>query len=69
METVSFNIPSIACSICSNKIREELTGMNGIENINMDLKSQDVSVGYDPSAVKPLEIDRKITSLGYEIIR
>jgi copper chaperone CopZ len=69
MDTVSFNVPSIVCNICSNKIRDELTGMKGIKDVNMDLKTQDIRVGYDPSAINPTDIDRRITSLGYEIIR
>lgn len=68
METASFNVPSITCSICSGKIRDELGHMNGVQNVDVDLKSQTVKVGYDPGALQPQDIKSRITSMGYEII-
>lgn len=67
METVVFNIPSISCSACSEKITEGIKDMNGINNVSVDLKSQTVKVDYNPSEIKSKEISRKITSLGYEV--
>ncbi len=68
METTEFNVPSIACSICSGKIQGELKGMNGIETVNIDLKSQQVKVAYNPEEVKPQDIKKKIMTMGYEIV-
>lgn len=69
METASFNVPSISCSICSGKIRESLKNVKGIGNIDVDLKSQSVNIEYNPTEIKSDEIRSKISSLGYEILQ
>jgi copper chaperone len=69
METAAFNIPSISCSVCSNKIQGELKGMNGIENLNIDLKTQTLNVSYNPDELKSQDIGKKIASMGYEVIQ
>lgn len=66
MET-SFTVPSITCSICSNRIKTELGGMAGIEGIDVDLKSQTVKVAYNPAQYQPRDIRSKIAELGYEV--
>lgn len=68
MVTASFNVPSITCSICSGKIKGALEGMDGIESININLKTQQVNVAYNPSEVRPQDIKRQIMELGYEIV-
>ncbi|MDF2523241.1 MAG: heavy metal transporter [Clostridiales bacterium] len=69
METTSFNVPSISCSVCSNKIQEGLKSMSGIEDVSVDLKSKMVNVNYDPVSIEPQEIRKKVTSLGFEVIQ
>lgn len=68
MEKVSFNIPSISCSACSNKIQEGIKTLKGIGNVSVDLKSQTVNVEYSNDLVKPDEIKGKISSMGYEVV-
>lgn len=69
METASFNVPSITCSLCSSNIQKELGGTKGVLNVNIDIKSQSVKVDYDPSVVRPEEIQSRISSMGYEVVQ
>jgi len=69
METVTFNIPSLSCSNCSGKIQEELKALEGVNNISADLKSQSVSIEFDPSIVQPQEIKNRIEAMGYEVVQ
>jgi copper chaperone len=68
MERTSFNVPSISCSVCSNKIQNELKGTEGIQDVNIDLKTQMVTVEYDSGKLQPQNIRKKITTMGYEIV-
>lgn len=68
MEKIKFNIPSISCSNCSAKIQDEIKTIKGVGNVSADLKSQSVEVQYDPSQVKPQDISRKISDMGYEVL-
>jgi copper chaperone len=67
METINFNIPSISCSVCSNKIQNGLKEMQGIGSASVDIKTKNVNVEYNPEEVKPIEIKKKVVSMGYEI--
>jgi len=69
MEKVSFNVPSISCSNCSNKIQDGIKSISGVGSISIDLKSQTVEVEYNPSDVQPKDIKQKIASMGYEILQ
>lgn len=65
----TFTVPSITCSICSGRIKDELGGMEGINGVDVDLKAQSVKVSFDPELRKPGDISRKISELGYEVMQ
>lgn len=67
METTTFYVPSIACSICSGKIKQELGSTDGVSDVSIDLTSQSVKVSYNPNETKPMEIKKKIMVMGYEV--
>ncbi len=69
MENTTFSVPSITCSVCSNKIQQGVRTLNGIGDVDVDLKSKTVNVQYDPADVQPQEIRKKIASLGYEVVQ
>ncbi|MCX7746075.1 MAG: heavy-metal-associated domain-containing protein [Clostridia bacterium] len=69
MESTTFNVPSISCSTCSGKIQSGIKEMNGIENVSVDLKTQMVTVEYNPDNVSAQDIRKKISTLGYEVIQ
>lgn len=69
METTTFNVPSLSCSNCSNKIQEGLKSVNGIQDVTVDLKAQTVTVGYDSANLQPSDIKESITSMGYEVVQ
>ena len=69
METTSFNIPSLSCSVCSNKIQSELRVLDGVEQVNVDMKTQSVNISYNPAEVQPQDISKKISSMGYEVLK
>lgn len=68
MEKIKFNIPSISCSSCSAKIQHGIRAIKGVGNVSADLKSQSIEVQYDPSLIKPQDINQKISDMGYEVL-
>lgn len=69
MESTTFNVPSIACSNCSNKIQQGIRNLKGISNVSVDLKTQLVKVDYNPSDIQPQDIRKQISSMGYEVVQ
>lgn len=65
----TFTVPSITCSICSGRIRNELGSMEGIKGVDVDLKAQSVNVSFDPELRKPVDIRKKIAEMGYEVMQ
>ncbi len=65
----TFTVPSITCSICSGRIKNELEGLEGVNGVDIDLKTQMVKVSYDPDLQEPRNIRKKIAELGYEVMQ
>ena len=69
MNTTTFNVPSLSCSVCSNKIQNEIKTMKGIGNVEVDLKTQTINVEYNPDDVEATAIRKKVSDMGYEVIK
>ncbi len=69
METTRFNVPSLSCSICQGKLHQGIGSMNGVSNVEFDLKTQTVKVDYNPSNVSDTAIRKKVTGMGYEVLQ
>jgi Cu+-exporting ATPase len=65
----TFTVPSITCSICSGRIKNELGNMDGVDGVNVDLKMQVVKVSYNPELRAPDDISKKIAEMGYEVFQ
>lgn len=68
METVAFNVPTLSCDACSDKIQKNVKGLKGVTNSSVDLKSQQLKVEYNPSDISPEEIKNHISKMGYEVL-
>lgn len=68
METVTFNVPTLSCGACSDKIQENVREIKGVTNSSIDLKSQQLKVEYNPSDISPEEIKKHISKMGYEVL-
>ena len=49
-ETVTYSVPAIHCGHCAMSIREEVSEVEGVENVDVDLDGKIVSI-------KGLELD------------
>jgi len=50
METKIFYIPNISCGHCVMTIRNELSGLEGVSNVEGDADSKKVTVTYEAPA-------------------
>ena len=63
-ETVTYSVPAIHCAHCAMSIREEVSEVEGVEDVNVDLDAKVVTV-------RGLELDdatlrAAIVEAGYE---
>ena len=69
MDTLTLNVPSISCSNCSKKIIEGVKSLDGVNDVTVDLKTQNVNVIYDKTSQTADKISKKISSMGYEVMQ
>jgi copper chaperone len=43
-ETVTYSVPAVHCAHCAMSIREEVTEVEGVEDVDVDLDSKRVTV-------------------------
>lgn len=51
MATTVLNVPDISCEHCQRTITEALHPVDGVQSVNVDIPSKQVTVRYDPSVV------------------
>jgi copper ion binding protein len=62
MTTVTYNVPAMHCDHCTHTIETELSELQGIESVKVDLATKKVQVAFDAPAD-----ETKIKSLLAEI--
>ena len=63
-ETVTYSVPAIHCDHCAMSIREEVSGVEGVNQVAVDLDSKRVTVtgrGLDDATLRAA-----IVEAGYE---
>ncbi len=63
-ETASYSVPAIHCDHCAMSIREEVSEVEGVEEIDVDLEAKVVTIhgrGLDDAALRAA-----IEEAGYE---
>lgn len=66
MTEKTYRVPDISCEHCVRAITDELTRINGVEVVNVDLASKNVVVRYGDNVTED-EIITGIEDAGYEV--
>jgi copper chaperone CopZ len=64
MATHTFNIPNISCGHCVAAIKEELTELSGVQSVNGDPATKDVTVDFEAPATED-QIKAKLVEINY----
>jgi mercuric ion binding protein len=64
-ENATFKV-SGKCGMCKNRIETSVNELEGVQSVNWDVKTKDLTVKYDASKVKEGEIHDKIASVGHD---
>lgn len=67
METISLTVAGMSCGHCVSSIKNSVGTLNGIGQVNVDLRSKKVDVEYDPKKVDTQTIKNIIEDQGYEV--
>jgi copper chaperone len=64
MKTESITIANLSCSGCVNTITKKLTAISGVENVEVDLETNSVSVNHN-EMVNREQLTQMLLSIGY----
>jgi copper chaperone CopZ len=63
-ESITYSVPAIHCAHCAMSIREEVSEVDGVEEVDVDLETKLVTVSG--SAIDDAAVRAAIGEAGYE---
>ena len=63
-DTVTYNVPAIHCAHCAMSIREEVSEVSGVEDVEVDLETKVVTI--HGRALDDAALRAAIAEAGYE---
>lgn len=65
MNKETFNITGMSCSACSARVRKAVAGLEGVEDVSVNLLKNDMTVCYDPAVLSARRIVDRVEKAGY----
>jgi copper chaperone len=66
VDTLTLRAPAIACEGCAQAIKRTLGSMPGVDAVEVEVSSKEISVQYDGSQVDETAIRERLHRAGYE---
>jgi copper chaperone CopZ len=67
METITLNTPTATCGSCRARIREVMEEVTGVTDADLDVRTRQTTVVYDPAVIDQDRIAKLITEAGYPV--
>ncbi|NLF36036.1 MAG: metal-binding protein [Clostridiaceae bacterium] len=69
MKKATIQLETLTCPSCALKIEKAMKSLNGVDkdSVNVTFMSSKVKLEFDDEKLKVDEIEKAITSLGYEV--
>lgn len=65
MKKELFDITGMSCSACSSRIQKAVSALQGVQEANVNLLKNSMSVSFDEAALSPADIMDVVTHVGY----
>lgn len=66
-QKVTLKVKGMSCTACSGQIEKALNRMEGITAATVNFAAEKTAIQYDPKKVRLIDMQKKISSLGYEL--
>jgi copper chaperone CopZ len=66
METVELKVEGMTCQGCVSSVTRTLSGVPGVQKVEVSLADSRATVTYDPAKAGPAELRRAVENAGYE---
>jgi len=64
MKTVTYSIPNISCKHCTHTIIMEISDIEGVKNVDADVKTKRVTIEFDDPGTEEI-IRSTLVEIGY----
>ncbi|MEK5523967.1 heavy metal translocating P-type ATPase [Heyndrickxia sp. FSL W8-0423] len=68
IKETDYQIIGMTCAACATRIEKGLKKMDGVKEANVNLALEKSSIKYDPEVVSDQDFQKKIQSLGYDVV-
>jgi copper chaperone CopZ len=68
MQTTTLKISGMTCGGCVAAVQRVLQDVEGVEKAAVSLADSTATVQYEPSRVKPADLQAAIEDAGYEVV-
>ena len=59
-------LPTIQCGMCVKTITKALTGVEGVEKVDVNLEGKTVKVTYQPNKASMAKLEQAVSKAGYD---
>ena len=66
METVELKVEGMDCEGCVKSVTRMLSGVPGVQNVDVSLAQGNAKVTYDPAKSGPADFKRAVERAGYK---
>ena len=66
METVELKVEGMTCQGCVNSVTRTLSGVPGVQKVEVSLADSRATVTYDPAKAGPAQLKQAIENAGYD---
>jgi copper chaperone len=68
MEPLILNIEGMTCNHCVKAVKNSISSLSGVNNINVSLSENNVTLEYDKNTLNKEKIISAITNEGYKVV-
>lgn len=62
-------ISGMSCEHCAARVEKSLENLEGVEEVQVDIKNEKATVKYDPEKLKIAELDAAVEKAGYNVVK
>lgn len=67
-ETLTFPVIGMTCASCAISVESMISAQPGVHKAEVNYAGQSVKVAFDPHRVKPVDFQKAVQSIGYDLI-
>lgn len=70
MKKATFQLDTLTCPSCSQKITKSVSALDGVEadSVQVSFNSSKVKLNFDETKLAPETIEAAITKMGYDVL-